>query len=352
MLQIRTDGNAFARGRQQGAACRHLALPWIDAALRELTVRLHARSSTELVQEVADEIGRYRRQTRVVNPDADEEGLGIAQGLGVSEAVYFTVLADFRLLKILPQCTTLGFLDADGRPILGKTDDLFQNELGRCVIEITKPEQGYRHLHFHRAGTPYTVAGMNECGLSLAMTGIPGPCRDEDGQLSLLGIHTILPVCDGVASAIEHIRALRINYYGFSLLMGDSGGNLALVEKTGAGTMVLAPQEGGFYLHTNHILDADFAGRNPAQAEPFRSNGQKRFENGRQIVPSLARDVMGMKAFLANRSDSGAICQGGEDGMYSDFRIIILPVEKRILLWSGCADKEPEESLDVTQLLA
>src|SRR5439155_22562751 len=139
---------------------------------------------------------------------------------------------------------------------------------GMNVLETTRPERGYRHLHFHFAGTIWTVAGMNERGLAMGMNGIPAPALDKPGMSSLAALHTILPSCATVAEAIEHIRGLPVNAGGFSLLLGDATGALALVEKTALGTVVLPEQRSGALVHTNGILDAAFAKRNPPQGEP------------------------------------------------------------------------------------
>ena len=114
------------------------------------------------------------------------------------------------------------------------------------------------------------------------MTGIPGPLRD-DGLFSLTALHSILPACADIEQAIAHIRALPLNAYGFSLIMGDADGGLALIEKTSAGLVVLDPEQYAI-AHTNHILDEDFAAQNPTQSEPTDSNGRRRLENARALL--------------------------------------------------------------------
>lgn len=335
MRTFETAGTPFERGRQQGEACRELAVAWIGESLAELAARFGVASPAEAVRQAEKEMARWRKQMAAVYPAGEEECCGIAAGLGMDEATYFTAFFSMRMVGAFGQCTTLGFRDAAGGPLLCKTDDLFPEQLGRNVLEIARPDTGYRHVHLHYAGSVWTVAGMNERGLCIAMTGIPGPTLDTDGLLSLTGLHTLLPACATVAEAIDHIRALRLNFYGFSLLLGDAAGGMALVEKTGIGTVVLPEQPGGFFLHTNHILDAAFADRNPPQREPIHSNGLRRYRNALRLLPSLPRTEDGIRRFLSDRSPEGAICQQGADGLHTDFGVFFAPMEKRLVFWPG-----------------
>jgi len=335
MLEFETKGTPSERGRQQGEICRDLAGPWMDRVMQEMADRFQEPSPSNVVRRVEDDVGRWLGQMDALYPEGGEECRGIASGLGMDEDMYFTIAFSARLLGKLAQCTTLGFRDARGRPVLGKTDDIFRPELGMNVLETTRPSRGHRHIHFHFAGSIWTVAGMNEHGLAMAMTGIPGPALEEEGLFSLVALHTVLPSCATVSEALAHLRDLRVNFYGFSLLIGDADGDLALVEKTGAGMMALPEQKEGFLLHTNHILDAEFAVQNPGQSPLFLDNGRRRYENALRRAPDLSLSEKGMATFLSDRAPCGAICQQGEDGLHTDFGVMFLPTEKQIVFWPG-----------------
>ena len=115
---------------------------------------------------------------------------------------------------------------------------------------------------------------------------------------------------------------------------------MALLEKTGAGSVLIAPIDGGHHLQTNHILDEDFAAQNPQQAEPVRSNGMRRYNNGLRLLSSMEMSEDGVRQFLSDRSESGAIWGMGEDGLYTDYAIMFLPRQKRSVVWT----KRPSES--------
>lgn len=338
MLRFTTTGTPFERGVQQGQACRDLILPWFRQQLAQL-----ANYPYEAVRCWQ---GRMQR----VYPVGFEECCGIAQGLGLPEQDYFRVT--FGFLKDLPQCTTCGVRTEDGEPLIAKTDDLFASEVGKNVFELTSPDSGYRHVHFHFAGTIWTIAGMNEAGLAIAMTGIPGPVLQQDGLPSLAALHTILPACATVTEAVQHIRNLPVNSYGFSLQIGDVKGDLLLIEKTGVGTVVLPGQDGAPLLHTNHILDKTFAQKNPQQKETIRVNGCRRLETATARIQSLPRTEKGLHRLLLDRTASGPICQQGEDGMYTDFAVMFAPTRKRLTFWPGPPASTKPEVIDMESAFA
>ena len=240
-------------------------------------------------------------------------------------------------------CTIAGFRDEQGRVIIGKTDDINDFELGSNVLQNAQPDQGHNYTGFGFAGSIGIFAGMNQLGLTAVFTGIPGPILDEEGAPAYQGCHAVLSQCATVAEAVEFIETLKINWYGFSVMLGDAAGNLTVMEKTGAGTVIIPEQQGGFFLHTNHILDADFAAKNPPQAELVDVNGRRRYDNGLELLSNLPHSEIGMKNFLNDRSQTGAICQEGTDGLYSDYRAVFIPTEKKCLYWPGYSRDTEEE---------
>ena len=202
----------------------------------------------------------------------------------------------------------------------------------------------------HFAGSIWTVAGMNECGLAMGMNGIPGPTLERDGLLSLTALHTILPSCANVAEAVARIRETPVNFYGFSLLLGDASGEMALVEKNGAGCAVLPERPDGCYLHTNHVLDPALAAQIPPQPGPVHRNGTRRYQNAERLLNSLPRTEAGMRAFLSDRSPEGAICQRGEEGLRTDFGVLFAPTEKRFVYWPGYPSEVAPRTVEVGRL--
>ena len=344
MLRIKTCGTPYQRGIQQGQATRELARPWLDRHWEALLQRYAADTPAELLKQIGPQVTNWRRQLATLYPAGEEECRGLARGLDLDEDIYFTLTFYHRLGGHLPQCTTVGYRDPLKHPRLGKTDDIGVEDLGMNILEDTHPNNGYRHLHCHFAGTIWSVAGMNECGLAMGMTGIPGPLNESSGLFSLTALDTILPTCANVQETIAHLHQLDLNAYGFSLLLGDTSGDLALIEKTGAGMVVLDPT---IYplAHTNHILDPDLAERNPAQSEPIRSNGQRRLETARTLLAKgLSPDQI-----IGDRTPSGPICQRGEGDLHTDFAVVFAPVEGLMHLWPGYPDQVTMETFNIRE---
>ncbi len=341
MLRLKTQGEAFQRGQQQGWATRNLAMPWIEGCMAALQERFAAPSQQQLVEQLRPHVETWRRQLDEHYPEGAAECCGLAEGLGLDEDTYFILAYNERLGGQLLQCTLIA--THQQRPLIGKSDDIYEDELGLNVLEVTAPDSGYRHLHFHFAGTIWTVAGVNECGLAMGMTGIPGPQLKTSGLFSLDALHTILPRCADVEEAVAHIRTLQVNCYGFSLGLADPQGGLALVEKTAVDTVVL---DTSLLAHTNHILDADFAQRNPHQSEPIHSNGVKRLKN----ACALLQSGLSPAQIMADRSARGAICQRGEDGLHTDFAVVFDPQKKQMHLWAGYPDEVEMETLYLDEI--
>lgn len=336
MLNIKTKGSPFERGKQQGEASKKTAFKWIIPGLEELnednSKNIYKTSYTERT------LSNYKSSFSRVYPEGYEECCGIAAGLNISEDDYFKAAYSWRLLSKFQNCTSIGFYTRENKPLLGKTDDISKGDLGSNIIEITYPDVGYKHIHFHFAGGIWSTAGINECGLSFGMTGIPGIEISEDGYTSLDALHTILPNCANVKDVILHLNSIKLNYYGFSLIVGDRMGNLSLIEKTGNGMVELKLPEDGFYIHTNHILDLELASKNPPQKEPILSNGIKRYNNALSLITDMQKTTEGMVGFLNNRSIEGPIRQQGEDELFTDYSVLFRPEKSMLAYFSAEAN--------------
>jgi len=367
MLQFETRGDPFSRGKQQGQVCRDLFFPWARKFLinRYPWMKSHLQDKLEIftptwpprLRALRQEVQLWRSLMKEAYPEGFEECRGVAAGLGLDEITYLTVQSYDLILKppgeeevtkaVSPgKCTVVGTRDQQNRPLVGKTDDVSQWELGMNVLEITKPDKGYRHVHFHFAGTLWTVAGMNERGLAMGMNGIPAPRNRTKGISSLDALHTILPSCANVDEAIQHIRDLPLNAGGFSLLLGDAAGKLSVVERTPAGMAVLPERKREGLAHANDILDLQLAKKNPAAEDRMKTNSGRRYQTALRELKAGKE----LEKILNSRSPQGAICQRGEDGMHTDFAVIFSPVEKQLKFWLGYTEAVEPKTLDLEKV--
>ncbi len=334
MLYFETTGTVRDRGRQHGEACREVFQNWAGRVMDELAQELGVVGPAEVLTRVTDTVGRWVLEHEAANPEAVAECRAIAEGLSVAEDLYFAVTSAYRLLGTFGNCTTVGFRTDEGRVILGKTDDIAEHELGMNVLERARPEHGYEHLKIQFAGTIWPFSGLNERGLAVALTGIPGPPSDGPGVPSLAVMYGILETCATVDEALRRLDTVFPNHYGISLLVADASDTMALVEKTGAGCVALPPRADGTYVHTNHILDADFASQNLEQKEPYLSNGRRRHGTAAKRLESDPRTWAGMRNILSDRSAGRAIWQEGEDGLWTDYAIMLQPSSTACTVWT------------------
>jgi hypothetical protein len=267
-------------------------------------------------------------------PTGYEECLGIAEGIGISAKEYFEAAHSLLLRPV--NCTVWAFRDEEGRPVIAKTDDLPQDEAGLNVFASVEPERGFAHRSLRFAGSIWTTAGVNEMGLVMAMTGIPGPIVPGSGYFSLDLLHRILPECADVREAVALVRSAPLAAYGFSLSLADDKGEMAMIEKSAIGTVELDPSPDYGFVHTNHIIDSAFAEANPPQAEPLHTNGVRRYRTATRLAHELPKTVAGAFSFLSDRSDDGAILQRGEDGFRTDYRVVLHRGE----IWIGDDEHE------------
>ncbi|MFH1615992.1 MAG: C45 family peptidase [Planctomycetota bacterium] len=343
MLVFETYGGPFDRGKCHGHAVAHRNDAWMQEASKELVQHFKVNSISEAITKSRDRIQLFCDWWAAAEPDSLEECHGIAAGLDTEAEICLAYNTLYRLISSPAQCTVIGVLSDKNEPLIGKSDDVCVNELGANVIEISHPDKNYGFLSIRFAGTVWTFSGMNEMGLAAGLTGITGPTLEKKGVPSLIGVHSLLQHCSTVGEAIDYLNLLKMNFGGFSVLLGDAKGHMGLVEKNGAGTVILPCQKDGWYIHTNHILDGALALECPQQVEPIYSNSLGRYENAMQLVPQKPRDVTGIIELFSNRSQTGSIVQNGPDGLYTDYRAVYLPAEKKIIYMEGYKNDDKTE---------
>ena len=345
MRTMHTNGKPFDRGTQQAKQCADLAGPWFQRNLAGL------RQGEGQETAARANVNQWLRRIGPVRSDVVDECRGLAAGLGLTEQEYFAAILLEQSTWLPMACTTCAVVDDEGHPIIAKTDDIYAHERGLNVLEVTRPDHGYRHVHMHFAGTIWTTAGINEAGLAIAMTGIPGATTDKDGLPSLFVLRTILAECGTATDAVSHVEQLPMNAYGFSLTIADHSGAIDLIEATSEGVVSLGPDSRGFRVHTNHILNAEFAARNPPQAEPVLTNGSRRLKTANTLLEQLSPNETGLSTLLRNRDRTGAISQEGEDGLHTDYAVILNPCQMQMTLWHGPPSVVEPEQIDITDLL-
>ena len=333
MKQILTQGSAYRRGLQQGQQCKSFfpQAPKTDRIAGD-------RNDTALNREI--------QRVNTVYPQTIEELKGIAEGLGMGWDYFYIAFAH---LIETPRCSTVSFFSENCAPLIAKTDDVAADERGRNIMEVTHPDHGYKHIHFHFSGTVWSTAGMNEHGFCFAMNGIPGPTA-TDGTDSLTALHQILPRCKMVDQAISLCTEQKISHYGYSIMVSDAS-DCVMIEKNSAGIAITTPQASQVLLHTNVILDETLACSSPQQPEPLRTNAINRMKHMEHFFQVRPKSIATLRAFVKDQHPDGPIWQTGQDGLHTDYAVVMNPRQGTIELLCGQDKEHTSEVIDVFQTL-
>ena len=239
---------------------------------------------------------RWIDQWAAVYPGGVEECRGIAAGAGLGRGpLPGPPSATTRLSGELPQCTLIG-RRGNGSARFGKTDDIERRQLGLNLLEISRPADGHDHLHFHFAATALDRGRREPAGAGHGHDRHPG--ADEGGGGPVLAHGPCTPCCPPAptwARPSSTCGTLPVNAYGFSLMLGDAGGRLALVEKTGRRGWTVVEAEAGRPprgIRTTSSTPISPAGTRP-RAPPIDANGRRRLDNALRLAEGRYRHWSG-----------------------------------------------------------
>ncbi|MCS6932871.1 MAG: C45 family peptidase [Acetobacteraceae bacterium] len=248
-LLVVLEGDAFARGRGQAAAC-----PGMAGAVREAIRRRLAEAPARDAR-MDRFLAAQREVTARLAPEAEAEIAGIAEGFGLAaeEVFAFLHLGCLADLAAAPADTD-GCSAFSVRGVVAKNRD-FRPEhkaLQRVFLHRDPAWGGRSVLCLGSLGAPGAwSSGMNSDGFALADTQIP-TADHGPGLLRYLLMTRLLARCASVEQALAEIAALP-HAGGGALVLGDASGAAAWAELRHS-RVDLA--RGAWVAHTNHYLAA------------------------------------------------------------------------------------------------
>lgn len=328
MIHLDNAGSAYEIGRQHGASCPGTVRLACEAWGRCTPVEAsRAEAGLRLVEE---RLARFF-------PGILEEAQGIADGAGLTRERILVLNCSDAIVghaSAGPLCSTIGFVDPDAGPLLGKTADwLVESAADLTAWQRYRPRrgEGYRFVHYGGAGTWWSEGGLNEAGLGMVLNGLPGAGAGPDSVPTLPLARGVLQHCATVQEALDWLARYDVMYWGFSLTLADRGGDLACVEVVPGAQGVRRPAT-ACLIHTNHCLLAETRGTTlgdealAACGYPgLARNSAARYRTLARLAPRAPRTFAGMEALLRDRSPSGAISQSGEQGMHTVCAMIVAP---------------------------
>lgn len=202
-------------------------------------------------------------------PDYLDELHGIADGAGVERVDVLAINIRTEVINAAriattqgaapAECTAFATVGTDGAVVAGQNWDWQPFALDTVVVLRVEPDEGPAYVTVVEAGL-LAKFGANSAGLAVLTNALI--CTDDVGEPGV-PYHVLLRSlhqCGSTAEGLERIgqahRAASANY-----LFADRGGHLADVEARPGDSSrlhLLAPDDAGRMLHTNHFVAADF----------------------------------------------------------------------------------------------
>jgi len=274
-----------------------------------------------------------RAQASRVYPEACEEIEGIAEGAGLPFDDVFALNVGYE--SGTAACSVFGFADECGSVWLGKSDDLPQAELGMNAIHRVQPTGAAPSLQMHFVGTIWTTSAVNAKGFCLAMTGLSGRVVDDSGLPGLFLLHLLADRCGSVAEAEDLCTAFAVRSGGMAILMGDAGGDVAVLEKHVEGQQIRRPRSPGEAVwQTNHCCASSLEGRDDPGG-PLLRNSRERMDCLTRLDPQVERSFAGLRQLFGTHAAPAGICQHGDGGLHTDSAIILSPVQRAMWATEG-----------------
>lgn len=331
---IETEGTPYEMGVQHGQAARTL----VHASFRRLC------PPEERTDERRARATMIERTIAAQMPQAVQEMHGIADGTGMPYEDVLLMNLCFELwaeaVWTLPsRCTTVGM--AGTEPMVAKTMDMAAGDDDYVICHRARPTTGYEFLHLTWAGTVWTSGGVNSAGLAHG-TSLLQSNRCEWSNFPLFVMtRYLLQSCATVSEAIEMSRRFDAINCGDNILLGDSSGDLAVIEKTVAQAVrrlgaepKSAGQEAALVFATNHSVTAEMESL-LGGSEAFLANSRQRFENMTRLAGRVSKDLTAMISVLRDHTSPGGICQHGQGGLHTTGALVALPKEAKLWVVRG-----------------
>jgi hypothetical protein len=285
MNYLECHGTPREVGRQQGETLREMIQQrWAAdiAPLRAKALEQNPAAATHLARIHAAMLGFAAG----VAPDLIEEMRGLGEGCGLAWDDILTMSTYNSLLfagekgRIFADeiaapdgCTGLAFERSPAGPFLMKTYDPFgspkidsvakrralaEKENHTLYVVRIAYEGGPRMLGTRMAGSIWTECGVNDAGFAFASASLHprlGPQSAAGLPQHFLG-SLVANHSRSTAEAVSLLRRTPVFGKGYAMALGDDGGDVMGVEKTGPYTG-LNPAEKGIAFQTNHIRSAD-----------------------------------------------------------------------------------------------
>lgn len=279
-------------------------------------------------------LGQVETNLRRWTPWLVEEMRGLAEGSGspYRDILAYNALAD--IWQVHAFCTTIGWADTPVGAIIGKTNDIGRNHEKYHWPFIRSGGEGMRAVCVTWPGTVWANCFVNEDGLAFGGSSLGLKARNTHGIPSNCMLRVPMDKCGTVAEAIAELQRVPVMHHPAHIVYADATGDLASVEMTPEGVRVCMGPRAAHALVTNHFCAGPWEGKDSGEPRHVE-NSTRRRANLERLTRELPHTVEGMQQVVCDHADSGAVCQHGQEDMWSSTGYVAIPSERAILVAHG-----------------
>ncbi len=328
MIEFTSKGTPYERGLAHGKAFAPL--------VRE-HILIGCRVEPGFEAQIDETVASIEKNVRRAASGQLSELYGIADGAGVdlSAILKLNFWPEVTMASVgLRFCSLVAFADADGGPILGKTSDHPIFTLRFLAFQRVQNTATHSFIRGTFLGTLGTRAGLNDAGLALCGAAIASDAYNPQGVPVMVLFQAILERCASVAEAIDLAETMPSVNYGAHLMLGDAGGDVAVIERMPDRMAVRRPVN-GLTFNTNHPLAPETREHSAAPAT-LRANSLARYARLEALTASAPRTVAGAQEILRDHTEPGAICQHGAGDFHTTGAYVLQPKQGTLWMAAGC----------------
>jgi isopenicillin-N N-acyltransferase-like protein len=348
-----------------------MSFPFIDTAGSPYEVGFqHGRCAADQIRATFRRFCRYgigdagarealngRIETTLSNrwPEAMAEIRGIADGAGMD-------YAQIRDLNFAVELWSDTFLDASTAractllrvaglqepyaALLAKSVDQEEGDEAYMLIQRVQPADGYRFVHVTFAGSIGTDGGVNEQGLAEVNSALCTRACNLQGFPVFIMARRLLQHSANVAEAVRLAEACDAINYGANILLGDAGGDCAIVERSVTRQAVRRADGARTMYATNHSLAPELADLLTGSPK-LLANSHERFARVAVTAERPPASLDEVQSLFCDHSQPGGICQHGEGGMHTVAGLVVSPLLRQLWVTHGSPCQNPFVSVSL-----
>ena len=248
-LTVELSGSYREQGRQHGEA--------LAPIIREILDEMLKRDSWDAAK-VEWVLGSLEANLTQHAPGVVEEMHGIAEGSGApyQDILAYNAIADIWMVHSF--CTAMGWSDAPGGPLVGKTNDIGQHKEKYHHPFRRRSGEGLPAVWATWPGTVWSncfvnVHGVTHGGASLTMT-----ARNEAGVPSNCMYRIVMDQCASVEEVLGVCERIPVMHHPSHNVLADAAGTMLATELTPLGCHVCQPAGQSCARVTNHFCPGPY----------------------------------------------------------------------------------------------